>query len=160
ASPVIVNSACSRLTCSLLGRRWQVSPRPILNFGPTRGITFPSGLPRTTTSCTFMKTVPTPGVYNDSDPCDHEPGFEHPVQPSGLIEPAPVPCPSHPTRFSFPRGLSQPALNGLRTDLRACTARRGTSSPTRSNPDHHDGQSEPSGRAMIDAERCAAGSLS
>src|SRR5271157_5750289 len=56
----IVNSACSRLTCSLFGLRWHVSPRPILNFGPARGITFPSGLPRTTISCTFMETVLTP----------------------------------------------------------------------------------------------------
>ena len=41
ASPSSVNSACSRLTCSLLGRRWQVSPRPILNFGPGQGDHFP-----------------------------------------------------------------------------------------------------------------------
>src|SRR5208337_402793 len=62
----IVNSACSRLTCSLFGLRWHVSPRPILNLGPARGITFPSGLPRTTISCTFMETVLTFAVNNDA----------------------------------------------------------------------------------------------
>src|SRR5271157_4652382 len=61
----MVNSACSRLTCTLFGLRWHVSPRPILNFGPARGITFPSGLPRTTISCTFMETVLTFAVNND-----------------------------------------------------------------------------------------------
>ena len=44
-SAPMVNSACSRLTNSLLGRRWQVSPRPILKTGPSRGMIFPSGLP-------------------------------------------------------------------------------------------------------------------
>src|SRR5208283_3042796 len=63
----IVNSACSRLTCSLFGLRWHVSPRPILNLGPARGITFPSGLPRTTINCTFMETVLTFAVNNDDD---------------------------------------------------------------------------------------------
>ena len=70
----IVNSACSRLTCSLFGLRWHVSPRPILNLGPARGITFPSGLPRTTINCTFMETVLTFAVNNDDDQRQLAPG--------------------------------------------------------------------------------------
>ncbi len=49
-SGVTENSACSRLTSSLFGRRWQSSPRPIRKFGMVSGMTFPSGLPWTTMS--------------------------------------------------------------------------------------------------------------
>src|SRR3954453_881326 len=72
-----VNSACSRLTCSLFGLRWHVSPRPILNLGPAKGMTFPSGLPRTTTNCTFMETVPTFSVNNDN--CQRQLASRHPT---------------------------------------------------------------------------------
>src|SRR5262249_61607404 len=82
-SPLMVNSACSRLTCSLLGLRWQVSPRPILNFGPTKGITFPSGLPRTTTSCTFIEIVPTRAVSNDRNQRRYEHDIERPANVAG-----------------------------------------------------------------------------
>src|SRR5262249_2266906 len=114
----MVNSACSRLTCSLFGRRWQVSPRPILNFGPIRGMTFPSGFPRTTTSCTFMRTVPTPEGFNDKDQRHHQPGLEHPAQSSGLDR-------------------TGDAVPAKRSPVASHDPRRFTTSPARSEAGYH-----------------------